>query len=136
MKRGPKRKAIEDKKTVGSYRPSRDAPTVPISTNAAPPKLPRWLSAEAKAVWKEELPRVIEAGTTISDTALFADYCQLSAAVRAVWQEGGIPQGNHLVELRKLRELLGIGGAPSRRERGTKAQVAPDNPFARLIGGE
>ena len=55
--------------------------------------------------------------------------------VRAAFKAGEVPKGNQLVELRKQRELLGIGGAPSRVQRGTKGQAEPNNPFADLAGG-
>lgn len=134
MQRGPKKKSIDEKKASGNYRPSRDDPKIILSASVLAPVMPNYLSAEAQAVWVEELPRVIQTGTSDLDSSLFADYCCLAAAVRATWAAGEIPQGNHLVELRKQRELLGIGGAPSRAQRGVKAQPDDSNPFASLIG--
>lgn len=135
MQRGPKKKPIEAKKANGSYRPCRDDPNIIIPTSAAPPVMPDYLSAEAQAVWHEELERVTKSGTSDLDSSLFADYCCLAAIVRAAFKAGEVPKGNQLVELRKQRELLGIGGAPSRAQRGTKAQAEPNNPFADLAGG-
>lgn len=135
MKRGPKKKSIEEKKAVGSYRPCRDDPNILIPSNAEPPQMPDYLIDEAKAVWIEELDRVTQSGTSILDSSLFADYCCLAAIVRAEFKAGKVPKGNQLVELRKQRELLGIGGAPSRAQRGTKAQAEPSNPFSDLAGG-
>lgn len=134
MQRGPKKKSIDEKKAVGSYRPCRDNPTVILPGNAAPPLMPNYLSAEAQAVWHEEVERVTQSGTSILDSSLFADYCCLAAAVRSVWVAGEVPKGSHLVELRKQHELLGIGGAPSRAQRGTKAPADSTNPFANLLG--
>lgn len=134
MQRGPKKKSIEGKKAAGSYRPSRDDPQVIIPANATRPQMPDYLSAEAQAVWQEELPRVTKSGTSELDSSLFADYCCLAAIVRATFRSGEIPRGNYLVELRKQRELLGIGGAPSRAQRGTRSEADDDNPFANLLG--
>ncbi len=97
--------------------------------------MPDYLSDAARAVWFEELDRVTQSGTSDLDSSLFADYCCLAAIVRETFRTGGEPKGNQLVELRKQRELLGIGGAPSRAQRGTKAQAKPNNPFADLAGG-
>ena len=134
MKRGPKKKSIEEKKALGSYRPCRDNPNVILPTNAAPPKMPDYLSDEAKAVWFEELDRVTQSGTSNLDSSLFADYCCLAAIVRAAFKAGEVPKGNQLVELRKQRELLGIGGAPSRAQRGKVAEPDQRNEFAKLFG--
>ena len=134
MQRGPKKKSVDEKKAVGSYRPCRDNPNVIIPSNVAPPQMPNYLSADAQAVWHEEVDRVAQSGTSVLDSSLFADYCCLAAAVRAVWREGEVPKGNQLVELRKQRELLGIGGAPSRAQRGTPVKPDDSNPFSTLIG--
>lgn len=134
MQRGPKKKSIEEKKAVGSYRPCRDDPRIILPTNAPPPKMPDYLTAEAQAVWHEEIERVTQSGTSDLDSSLFADYCCLAAVVRAAFKAGEVPRGNQMVELRKQRELLGIGGAPSRAQRSTKGQVEPSNPFADLAG--
>ena len=135
MQRGPKKKSIEEKKAVGSYRPCRDDPTILIPTVSEPPVMPDYLSDAAKAIWFEELERVTQSGTSVLDSSMFADYCCLAAIVRAAFKAGEVPKGNQLVELRKQRELLGIGGAPSRVQRGTKGQAEPNNPFADLAGG-
>ncbi|WP_022682127.1 hypothetical protein [Sphingobium bisphenolivorans] len=134
MKRGPKKKSIEEKQAVGSYRPCRDDPNIIIPTSAAPPVMPDYLSAEAQAVWHEELDRVTQSGTSALDSSLFADYCCLAAIVREAFRTGEVPKGNQLVELRKQRELLGIGGAPSRAQRGKVAEPDQSNPFASLLG--
>lgn len=134
MQRGPKKKSIEEKKAVGSYRPCRDDPNIVIPINSEPPQMPDYLSDAAKAVWSEELNRVIQSGTSTLDSSLFADYCCLAAIVRETFRSGGEPKGNQLVELRKQRELLGIGGAPSRAQRGKIAEPDQSNPFASLLG--
>lgn len=134
MQRGPKKKSADEKKAVGSYRPCRDDPRIILPTNAAPPQMPDYLTDEAKAVWFEELDRVTQSGTSILDSSLFADYCCLAAIVREAFKTGEMPKGNQLVELRKQRELLGIGGAPSRAQRGKVAEPDQSNPFASLLG--
>lgn len=134
MQRGPKKKSIDEKKAVGSYRPCRDNPNVIIPASTEPPQMPDYLTADAKTVWFEELDRVTRSGTSELDSSLFADYCCLAAIVRAAFKAGETPKGNQLVELRKQRELLGIGGAPSRAQRGKVAEPDQSNPFASLIG--
>jgi phage terminase small subunit len=134
MQRGPKKKSIEEKKAVGSYRPCRDDPNILIPASAAPPEMPDYLTADAQEVWHEELDRVTQSGTSNLDSSLFADYCCLAAIVRAAFKAGEVPKGNQLVELRKQRELLGIGGAPSRAQRGKVAEPDPRNEFAKLLG--
>lgn len=134
MQRGPKKKSIEEKKAVGSYRPCRDDPNILIPMNSEPPVMPDYLSDTAKAVWFEELDRVTQSGTSVLDSSLFADYCCLAAIVRETFRSGSEPKGNQLVELRKQRELLGIGGAPSRVQRGKVAEPDQSNPFAKLLG--
>lgn len=133
MQRGPKKKSIEEKKAVGSYRPCRDDPTILIPASATPPQMPDYLTADAQAVWFEELDRVTQSGTSDLDSSLFADYCCLAAVVRATFKAGEVPKGNQLVELRKQRELLGIGGAPSRAQRGKVAEPDTRNEFAKLL---
>ncbi|QDC39249.1 hypothetical protein FIL70_17050 [Sphingobium fuliginis ATCC 27551] len=125
---------MEEKQAVGSYRPCRDDPNIIIPARAAPPVMPDYLSAEAQAVWHEEVERVTQSGTSDLDSSLFADYCCLAALVRAAFKAGEVPKGNQLVELRKQRELLGIGGAPSRAQRGKVAEPDQSNPFASLLG--
>jgi len=134
MQRGPKKKSIEEKKAVGSYRPCRDDPTIILSMNVAPPLMPDYLTAEAQAIWHEEIERVTQSGTSDLDSSLFADYCCLAAMVRSAFKAGEVPKGNQLVELRKQRELLGIGGAPSRAQRGKVAEPDTRNEFAKLLG--
>jgi len=92
------------------------------------------LPAAAQEVWHEELDRVTQSGTSSLDSSLFADYCCLAAIVRATFKAGEVPKGNQLVELRKQRELLGIGGAPSRAQRGKVAEPDTRNEFAKLLG--
>ena len=134
MQRGPKKKSIEEKKAVGSYRPCRDDPTIILSAIIIPPKMPDYLPAAAQEVWHEELDRVTQSGTSSLDSSLFADYCCLAAIVRATFKAGEVPKGNQLVELRKQRELLGIGGAPSSAQRGKVAEPDTSNEFAKLLG--
>lgn len=134
MQTGPKRKSIEEKKATGTYRASRDGVKHFIDPNASPPIMPSYVTGDALLVWMEELDRVVRAGTTELDSTLFADYCCLAAQVRAVFLAGNTPRGNQLTELRKMRELLGIAGIPSRASRGGKTQTQSDNPFADLMG--
>lgn len=83
----------------------------------------------------EEINRVIQAGTSELDSAFFANYCCVQAQVRDILRQGKMPHGNQLTELRKMGELLGIAGAPSRASRGKIAEPEDDNEFSNLLGG-
>ncbi|MCW2412925.1 MULTISPECIES: hypothetical protein [unclassified Sphingobium] len=134
MQRGPKKKSPEAKKATGTFRPSRDNPKF-LVTDASPPKLPAYLSPEAQQVWREEFNRVVQAGTIDADSSLFARYCALESLARQAFLKGEFPKATYIVELRKLGEALGIGGVPSRAQRGTTAEPNRSNPFADLAGG-
>ena len=131
MNRGPKRKAPEVKIAAGTYQSCRDKP-VHLIIEASQPQAPDYLTAEAKAVWHEEISRVTRAGTCELDSSLFARYCSLEAIVRATFGAGETPRAAYLVELRKAGEILGIAGAPSRALRGTAPAAKPTNPFMAL----
>lgn len=132
--RGPKPKPKDAKIAAGTYQACRDAPKH-LVINAPPPKMPAYLNDEAKAVWWEELDRVVLAGTNELDSSLFASYCGLEAIARDQFSNGQQPQATIMSELRKLRELLGIGGAPSRAQRGTPKVEQTESPFAALKRG-
>ncbi|MCW2365559.1 hypothetical protein M2341_001006 [Sphingobium sp. B7D2B] len=133
MQRGPKKKSAEVKKATGTFRPSRDNPKFLITDNS-PPKLPAYLSPEAQQVWREEFNRVVQAGTIDADSSLFARYCALESLARRDFLKGEYPKATYVVELRKLAEALGIGGVPSRAQRGTPSEDDNKNPFAGLLG--
>ena len=135
MQRGPKKSSIEDKKVRGTYRPFRDNPTILLPSANTHPMMPTYLAPAAQAVWLEEIMRVMDAGTSELDSSLFARYCSLEAIVRENFANDIEPKATYLVELRKLSELLGIGGAPSRRQRGVAAEPDNQNEFAALFGG-
>lgn len=129
--RGPKPMSKDIKIAKGSYQACRDAPKH-LVIDAPPPQMPNYLTQEAQAVWFEELDRVVKAGTTELDSSLFADYCGLAAIARDQLSNGQQPQATIMTELRKMRELLGIAGVPSRSQRGTPTVKEISNPFAAL----
>lgn len=130
MRRGPKLKSKEEKIAQGTYQACRDKPKH-LVINAPPPLMPSYLPTEAQDVWHEEIDRVVLAGTNELDSSIFARYCVIEAQFRSIILSGGHVQAAQSTELRRLAELLGIGGAPSRHDRGTPA-VEPTNEFAAL----
>lgn len=93
--------------------------------------MPDHLSADAQAVWVENLGRVMQGGITEADSDAYATYCELTAAERKAWKAGEVPPSGALTELRKLRELLRIAGPSSRIGMKTPA-LKPANPFAAI----
>lgn len=118
------------KKARGTFQPARSNEEIPVPNTA--PTMPAYLTAEAKKVWVEELPRVMECKVTDVDSSLFARYCAVEALVRDLLRNGDVPQGNLLTELRRMGECLGLTGPSSRIARGGK-DAQPTNPFAALL---
>jgi phage terminase small subunit len=127
-----------EKKQHGTFRPCRDGGRFELPEADTVPQKPDNLSAEAEAIWDEDLPRAIAAGTvTELDSTLFRNYCNLQAAIDKCHAAGSVPPGAHLAEARRLQELLGLSGKRSRMTRENRA-IDPRNPFAnngrRLVG--
>ncbi len=116
MKRGPKPKTGHD--------------TGPASK----PVMPDYLTAAAKDVWLDEIEHVVANGINNSHSTLFATYCSIEAACRAIFATGEVPRAAFLSEKRKLAELLGIGGLSGRTTNGTNANPlsAEANPYGAL----
>ena len=133
MKPGPKRKTPTEKATTGTLRPFRDAGVTEIVVPGNPPIAPDYLTPEAIIVWQEAIGRVMSAGVTEVDSALFARYCSLEALVRKAFNAGGEPPpAAYLTVLRQHEELLRIAGPKSRVGGGSAADAAKSsNPFAR-----
>ena len=133
MKPGPKRKTPTEKQAAGTLRPFRDAGVTELVVPGDPPIAPDYLTAEAIDVWQEAIGRVMPAGVTEIDSALFARYCSLEALVRKAFSAGGEPPpAAYLTVLRQHEELLRIAGPKSRvgGGGGTDAKKSA-NPFAR-----
>lgn len=94
--------------------------------------MPNFLPVAAQAVWVEEYDRVVAGQTTDLDSSMFANYCALSAIIRAKFSNGEEPTAAYLVEARRLAEALGIGGPSSRVGKAVREQ--PKNAFAKALG--
>lgn len=132
MRPGTKTLPVAEKHKRGTYQPCRDAGKVDIIGSDDPPAMPDRLSPGAQMIWTEDLGRVMSSGVNELDSALFANYCELQAAIREAWADpnGKPPPVGALVEVRKMAELLGIAGPKSRVQR--LDNKAKGNRFAKL----
>jgi hypothetical protein len=133
MKRGPKPETPSTKLERGTFQPVRDGLKTEIVVPGSPPIQPDYLTAEAIDVWQEVVGRVMAAGVTEVDSALFARYCSLESLVRKAFNAGGEPPpAAYLTVLRQHEELLRIAGPKSRVGGGGGSDGSkPGNPFAR-----
>lgn len=127
MQSGPKAGNPATKKLAGTFRSDRHANVKALAAaQDTKPVQPDYLTAEAKAVWMENISRVVGVGATDLDSDLFARYCILEALFRMAVTKGDIPQGTLYRELRSLAELLGIAGVKSRLAKvGSEAPAKP-----------
>jgi len=129
MTPGPKRNPPAVKRDRGTYRPDRDGGMVEYIVPGSPPQMPDYLSAEATAVWQENIGRVLAAGVTELDSDLFARYCSLEAMLRRAFASGEAPPAAFITAQRQMAELLRIAGPRSRV--GVRSEAAATNPFAK-----
>lgn len=134
MKPGRKAETPTAKAARGTLRPIRDGLKTEVIVPGNPPIQPDYLTAEAIEVWQEVIGRVMAAGVTEVDSALFARYCSLEALVRKAFNAGGPPPPSaYLTVLRQHEELLRIAGPKSRVGGGSASDggKASGNPFVR-----
>jgi hypothetical protein len=133
MKRGPKPDTPSAKAARGTLQPVRDALKTELVVPGNPPIAPDYMTAEAIDVWQEAIGRVMAAGVTEVDSALFARYCSLEALVRQAFAAGKEPPpAAYLTVLRQHEELLRIAGPKSRVGGGGGTDGGkPSNPFQR-----
>jgi len=118
------------KALAGTFRADRHADIVEIATPAkSAPTQPRYLTKEAKLVWREEVDRVAACGITDADSSLFARYCTMEAVYRTQIAAGELPKAALLTELRRMAELLGIAGLRSRLARAGGTEAPKSSPF-------
>lgn len=128
MQRGPKAQLPSEKKAKGTYQPVRDAGRIQIIEPASMPQRPDWLTSEAGEVWLDDVGRVRL--VTEADSTLFANYCTLQGGIiKAIRAGGEFPPISAFAEVRKMQEVLGIGGARSRI--GVKPEGGKTNVFGR-----
>lgn len=115
MKRGKKPLAPETKHARNTFQPCRDGAKVSIAVPDAPPLMREGLSIGAQLVWHENLGRVMGNGIADTDSDMFANYCELEAALRESWAAGAAPPPTSAIsECRKMAELMGLTGPKSR----------------------
>lgn len=130
MKTGRRIANPSAKALAGTYRSDRHADITEFATPAkSAPTPPRYLTKEARAVWREEVDRVVACGITDADSSLFARYCTMEAAYRAQIAAGELPKAALLTELRRMAELLGIAGLRSRLARTGGGDAPKTSPF-------
>lgn len=112
MQRGPKAQLPSEKKAKGTYQPVRDGGRVEVIEPLSTPQQPDWLTAEAQEIWLDDVGRVRLA--TEADSSLFSNYCSLQGAIVTAIRKGETPPIAAFTEVRKMQEVLGIGGARSR----------------------
>lgn len=128
MKRGPKPTPPHTKVLRGSFKLPSDTQKLVQASTGSPPVMPSYLPPEAQEVWREELPRVIPFGVCDLDANIFARYCVLEAHFRRLSMAGETATSALCTELRRLSELLCIGGPKSRL---VPIRSTANNPFAR-----
>lgn len=133
MKRGPKPDTPTAKAARGTLQPIRDGLKTELVVSGNPPIAPDYMTAEAIDVWQETIGRVMAAGVSEVDSAIFARYCSLEALVRKAFNIGGDPPpAAYLTVLRQHEELLRIAGPKSRVGGGGGSDGnKPSNPFTR-----
>lgn len=132
MKSGRRIANPKAKQLAGTYRKDRHGDIAPIVATALPvgPVQPKYLSAEAKLVWAEEINRVTACGATDADSSMFARYCEMEAAFRVSIMAGeDFPKAALLTELRRSAELLGIAGVRSRLAKLGGTEPVKSSPF-------
>lgn len=131
MKRGPKPQTAVEKARRGTLRPDRDdGKAVQLITAGDPPAMPDYLSPAAQEIWIEEISRVMANGIAELDSSFFAEFCSMTALIRAAFIVGQAPPAAYLVEQRRRAELLGIAG-PRTRQGLKYGGTQQDNPFER-----
>lgn len=120
------------KKLAGTYRSDRHADIAPIAEPERDlPVRPGYMTEEGRAVWDEELQRVVACGLTSADSTFFARYCELEASFRIAVLTREPFTASLVTELRRAAELLGIAGHRSRLVKAATAQPdKPASPFA------
>ena len=132
MKRGQKAIPIEEKEARGTVRADRDEGRMTLVVDNNGPVMPDYMivggenTELARRIWDELHPKVTALGIGECDSALFARYCCLEAATRAMLATGVLPRMANMTQLRQMEEMLRIAGPRSRI--GNKT-TEPVNPF-------
>jgi phage terminase small subunit len=130
MQRGPKPISPTRKKLAGTFKPCVDDATAPIVQLVKDiPVAPDWLTDGAKAVWADDLARVVACGATSVDSNMFGLYCTSMADFIASVKLGEPANAAFRSELRKQMEMLCIAGAKSRLAR-ISTDVKTSSPFS------
>lgn len=137
MRGKPRAKTPTELIATGNFRPGKHGARVELVVPGAPPVMPDYLPAEAQILWQDILPRAMQAGVVELDSELLARYCVELHFYRLAVAGGSTVPAADKAELRRMEELLGLGGRTSRV--GVRApaglqtldgQVVPQNPYA------
>ena len=132
MKPGAKMLTASEKRERGTFEPGRHGDRIAPDEDAGTPQQPEWLSPFGKEVWLDNVDKVCKANSSAAlDTDLLGNFCNLQGAVIAAWRSGGLPPITALVEVRRMMELLRIGGPSSRITKDGNGP-ATSNPFAKF----
>ena len=132
MKRGPRPQLPSEKLARGTFQPSRDGNKVEGIEPSAMPMRPTWLTPEGEEVWLDDVGRVL-AGKLITekDSTAFGNYCNMQGMIIRCWRKNEAPPITAVAEVRKQKELFGIGGAKSRIGVKGGTDKGSGNPFNR-----
>jgi len=131
MKPGPKTEPPSRKRARQTFQPHRHAGLAEIAAPDDLPQAPIWLTPAGREIWLDLVTRTSRTGLACElDSALLATLANLIGACAACWKAGAAPPASHLAELRRLSELFGLAGAPSRVIAGGIKSPGP-NPFSR-----
>ena len=131
MRRGPKSLTVGEKAARGTLQPVRDAGVVQVVVDPGSlPQRPDWLTEDGLSVWLDNVGRVSAVkGATELDSDLFGNFCNLQGAVAKTWRSGEVPPVSALTEIRRMMELLRLGGPSSRTSKVSDGEKSSANPF-------
>jgi hypothetical protein len=131
MTRGPKSELPSVKASSGTFRPHRDRLKVEVVTSSALPVKPDWLTAAGQTIWDENVARAAAVGVTEHDSVVFAIFCNLTGEIAQAERAGKVVSIAARTEVRRLGELLGLGGPRSRVIMDHPRPEVGSNPFVR-----
>ena len=132
MERGKKPLPLSVKEQRGTLRRHRERGKIEITKPDSLPMKPSWLSVAGEEIWSENIARVAATGVGELDSVIFTLWCNLVGAISQATLTGAIAPGWAHVEVRRLAELLGLGGPKSRVIRTTDGIRRAPNPFSKF----
>jgi hypothetical protein len=130
VKPGPNPGSPREKRNRGTFKPYRHADLAHVDAPGDLPVAPPWLTPGGREAWLDLIPRLAVTKAAVEvDSVMVGTLANLIAACGDAWRSGAVPPAAHLAELRRLSELLRIGGETSRVVGLARKGDAP-NPFA------